>query len=77
MGREEGPFGAHLQRMWHALSQSVELVEAVREMLRGKPCPTPATFFRLRSAGVIVGDEPKSALFRCRLYRGYLEAQLP
>jgi len=75
-GHPEGPFAAHLQRIWHGLSQSAQLVEAVLDLLRGKPCPSPESFFRLRSAGIIVGTEPNDAAFRCRLYQNYLEARL-
>jgi DNA-binding SARP family transcriptional activator len=72
----EGPFGAHLQRAWLALSQSPELVDAVRSLLRGGPELSPESFFRLRSAGIVVGAEPASASLRCRLYASYLEARL-
>jgi DNA-binding SARP family transcriptional activator len=74
--REDGPFGAHLRRLTHSLSKDEELCEAVRRVLAGKPCPTRAAFYRLRSAGVLTGDAPEEARPRCELYRLYLERQL-
>src|SRR2546430_9043984 len=50
---EDGIFGDHLRRMLAALTQDTELCDAVRAVLKGKPCPTTASFYRLRSAGVL------------------------
>ena len=72
----EGPFGAHLQRMWHALSQSEDMVGAVRGLLQGKSELDSDTFCRLRSAGLVIGSAPENAALRCRLYEKYLGARL-
>jgi hypothetical protein len=72
----DGPFGNHLHRMWLGLSQSADLVDAVRGLLRGKAALTQESFFRLRSAGIIVGTEPGAASLRCGLYASYLKSQL-
>ena len=72
----EGVFRAHLQRLWHALSQSGELVEAVRGLIQGRPCPTQDSFYRLRSAGLLTGLDPANAAFRCKLYQTYLQTRL-
>jgi hypothetical protein len=45
-------------------------------MLRGKPCPTPESFYRLRSAGLMTGDSASDARPRCQLYATYLEKHL-
>ncbi|HZP82155.1 MAG TPA: AAA-like domain-containing protein [Chthonomonadaceae bacterium] len=74
---DEGCYGDHLQRMFLALSQDAGLCQVVRELLRGGICPTQESFYRLRSAGIIVGDSPQNAPFRCLLYARYLEARLP
>lgn len=72
-GQAEGPFAAPLQRMVVALRQDDTLVNAVHALLRGEPCPSDGeSFYRLRSAGVIVGKNPQDARFRCRLYEDYL-----
>jgi hypothetical protein len=73
---DEGPFGDHLRRMLISLSQDQELCDAVRGMLHGKPCPTPESFYRLRSAGVVLGDSARDARLRCQLYATYLERHL-
>ena len=73
---DEGPFGDHLRRMFFSLSQDRELCDAVRGMLRGKPCPTPESFYRLRSAGLALGDSARDARLRCQLYATYLERHL-
>jgi hypothetical protein len=54
------------------LIRDPELCEAVRRTLHGQPCPTPESFYRLRSAGVVVGDSAASANLRCSLYTAYL-----
>lgn len=72
---EDGPFGDHLHRLLRCLTDDPELATATREALHGKPCP-PASFFRLRSAGVLVGDPAGAVRPRCRLYAEYLEDRL-
>jgi DNA-binding SARP family transcriptional activator len=74
--REDGVFGDHLSRMYESLSQDAVLCEAMREILRGKPCPTPESFYRLQSAGLISGASDLDARPRCRLYREYLARRL-
>lgn len=72
----EGVFGDHLRRLFDALTRDDELRDAVRGMLRGGPCPTPKSFYRLRSAGVLAGDSASNARLRCQLYATYLEKRL-
>jgi tetratricopeptide (TPR) repeat protein len=74
--REEGIFGDHLRRMLAALGRDPGLCEALRALLRGEPCPTPESFFRLRSAGVLSGEASDSARFRCEVYERYLRRHL-
>ena len=48
------------------------LTEAVREVLRGKPCPTTDGFYRLRSTGLVSGHSARqTAVLRCPLYEKY------
>lgn len=74
--RDEGLFGDHLRRMLALLSRDAGLCDVVRGVLHGQPCPTPESFYRLRSAGVITGDSPSEAKLRCGLYATYLEKHL-
>jgi DNA-binding SARP family transcriptional activator len=69
-------FGDHLQRLRILLARDPDLCEAVRELLQGRPCPTPESFYRLRSAGLIVGDSAHDARLRCQLYTQYLARYL-
>ena len=73
---EEGVFGDHLRRLLFALERDAALCEALRGVLRGEPGLTPANFYRLRSAGVLSGDEPSAARPRCELYARYLKKRL-
>jgi hypothetical protein len=73
---DEGPFGDHLRRMLFSLSQDQNLCEVVRGLLQGKPCRSTESFYRLRSAGIVVGDSASDARLRCRLYTTYLERRL-
>jgi hypothetical protein len=74
--RDEGPFGDHLRRMVVSLSQDSELSDVVRSLLQDKPCPTPESFYRLRSAGLVLGDSASHARLRCQLYFSYFKRHL-
>jgi hypothetical protein len=74
--RDEGFYGDHLRRILVLLVKDSALTEIARGVLRGEPCPTPESFYRLRSAGVIVGATPAEARPRCRLYATYLKRHL-
>jgi class 3 adenylate cyclase len=74
--RDEGIYGDHLRRILVLLAQDAELLEMVRGVLRGRPCPTPEGFYRLRSAGVMAGDSAREVRPRCQLYATYLERHL-
>jgi DNA-binding SARP family transcriptional activator len=71
-----GPFGDHLRRMMLLLGRAPELCEAVREVLRGRPCPTPESFYRLRSSGILAGPSSEAAQPRCGLYARCLTGYL-
>ncbi len=73
---DEGPFGDHLRRILVLLARDPVLTEAVREVLRGKPCPTTDGFYRLRSTGLVSGHSAREAVLRCPLYEKYLERNL-
>jgi class 3 adenylate cyclase len=74
--RDEGIFGDHLRRMLVLLVRDSDLCDVVRGVLRGRPCPTPESFYRLRSAGVMAGDSAQNVWPRCQLYATYLEHHL-
>lgn len=73
---EDGVFGDHLRRLLTLLAAEPELLGAIREVLRGAPCPNPQLFYGLWSAGLIAGDAARSARPRCELYATYLERHL-
>ncbi len=74
--RDDGIFGDHLERMLLALRQDADLMEVVRSLLRGQALPSAESFYRLRSAGVMVGDTPADMRPRCRLYTLFLTRSL-
>jgi tRNA A-37 threonylcarbamoyl transferase component Bud32 len=74
--RDEGPFGDHLRRFLVLLAQDAVLCDVMREILRGRPCPSTESFYRLRSAGLLAGDAVKEARPRCQLYANYLSRHL-
>jgi hypothetical protein len=71
--RDDGIFGGHLRRLWLALKQDAGLVNALADVLKGRRGPTPESFYRLRSAGVLAGDSAQEAKPRCQLYANYLK----
>lgn len=74
--RDEGPFGDHLRRILMLLEREPALLDAMRGLLRGRPCPSAESFYRLRSAGIIAGESATAAKPRCRLYATYLARHL-
>lgn len=74
--RDEGPLGNHLRRIMVALSKDPGLMDVMRAVLEGQPCPTPESFYRLRSAGLITGNSARDPRPRCLLYRAYLKQHL-
>jgi hypothetical protein len=74
--RDEAFYGDHLRRMLVLLARDAELSEVMRGVLNSQPCPTPESFDRLRSAGLILGHTPEEARPRCRLYAIYLRRHL-
>jgi hypothetical protein len=75
-GRDEGLFGDHLRRILVMLGKDSELLAATTELLRVGARPSPRCFYRLRAAGLIVGDSPADARPRCALYDTYLKRHL-
>lgn len=76
--RDDGIFGEHLRRLLVMLAREpgMQLMDVVRGVLRGQPCPTDEGFFRLRSAGVMVGSVKAEVRPRCELYRRFLSRHL-
>jgi serine/threonine protein kinase len=78
---ENGPFTAHLRHTAGLVTSEVSLLNAVASLLDGKGCPGAESYFQLRSAGLVAGDSPRQARFRCELYarffRELLSQRLP
>jgi DNA-binding SARP family transcriptional activator len=74
--RDDGVFGDHLRRILAVLAESPELQAVLREVLQGRPCPTQESFFRLRSAGILAGENAREVRPRCPLYGAYLARHL-
>lgn len=73
--RDDGPFGDHLRRILVLLARDPDLTEAVRGLLQGA-APSHDAFFRLRSSGLLRGENAGNSGFRCALYSGYLRRHL-
>ena len=74
-GREGGLFGDHLGRITRLLQQDPELAQSVQSVLQRGRCPNEQSFYRLRSAGILSGEQSNQADLRCQLYRDYLARQ--
>jgi hypothetical protein len=73
---DEGPFGDHLRRILVMLAPDKALLAAVSGMVKGESIPDQASFYRLRSGGLISGLTPQDARFRCGIYASYLARHL-
>jgi len=74
--KDGGVWSDHLRRMYLALQRDPEQWEALQLLLRGHPLPSDNTFYRLRSAGLILGDSTHSAQLRCSIYSRFLARRL-
>lgn len=74
--RDDGIYGDHLRRILLLLARDPALTEIVCCILRGQPCPTPESFYRLRSAGLMKGSSQADVQPRCQLYKTYLTQHL-
>ena len=74
--RDEAFYGDHLRRILVLLVRDAELTKVMRGVLNGQPCPTPESFDRLRSAGLVTGHIPEEARPRCRVYTAFLRRHL-
>lgn len=66
--REAGPLGEHLRRLRAMLRNDPVLDRAMTAVLNGEACPDRDSFYRLRSAGLVLGASPADARPRCGLY---------
>ena len=73
---DDGIYGEHLRRILVLLAKDPVLTDVVRAVLKGQPCPSPESFYRLRSAGVITGNSMSDCRPRCDLYASYLKRHL-
>jgi hypothetical protein len=73
---DSGPMSDHLRRILTLVARNEDNCEALREILRGRPCPSFDAFYHLRSAGLVIGDSTQDAAIRCRLYEQYLARHL-
>lgn len=76
VGSDAGPFGDHLRRILILLRQDADLSDALHGLLHERQSLSYETFYRLRSAGLLAGDAPSDARFRCGLYETYLKKHL-
>ncbi len=74
--RDDWVYGDHLRRIHSLLCRDAQLSEAVTALLTRAAPPDPASFYRLRSAGVLTGDCREEARPRCQLYARYLQRYL-
>jgi hypothetical protein len=74
--RDEGPFGDHLRRILVMMCRDQKMIDAVRTVLDGTNTLTMESFYRLRAAGIVVGEGSFNAKMRCLLYANYLRGHL-
>ncbi len=73
---ENGPFGEHLRRLLTVVLSDPDMAVGLREVLHGRPCPAREHFYRLRSAGLLVGEWNGPVRLRCPLYQTFLASRL-
>jgi hypothetical protein len=74
--KEDGIFGDHLRRILVLLAKDPELADVLKGVINGQTCPTPESFYRLRSSGIIHGNSQNDCQTRCDLYARFLKQHL-
>ena len=74
--RDDGLFGDHLRRILVLLAKDPALTDIVRGVLKGQPCPTPESFYRLHSSSIMSSNTQTDVRPRCQLYASYLSRHL-
>ena len=74
--KDDGIFGDHLRRILVLLAKDPDLTEILKGVIEGNPCPTPESFYRLRSSGIIHGNSQNDCNTRCALYSRFLKRHL-
>ena len=69
---DHGPFADHLRRLGALMDNSSEARAGLQGLLAGRRLSSHIEFYRLRSAGVVVGSSLADARIRCGLYQRYL-----
>lgn len=72
---DNGPFGTHLRRL-RLIAKNNENITFIQDLLEGKICTNNDVFLHLRTAGVLIGDDWRSARIRCRVYEEYLKSNI-
>jgi len=73
---DEGPFADHLKRFLVLLSSNEPALQFLRATINARPNTDAKLFYRLRAAGLLRGETPADASFRCELYAQYLRRHL-
>ena len=73
---DEYVYGDHLRRILVLLAKDPVLTEAVRGLLWNQGTLAAESFYRLRSAGVVLGATQSEVTLRCQLYKDYLSRHL-
>lgn len=68
----EGFFGEYLARALEPALRDPLLAAELKAMIAGGHCASSESFYRLRSAGIIVGESSQNAKVRCELFSSYL-----
>ncbi|HLK60513.1 MAG TPA: AAA-like domain-containing protein [Chthonomonadaceae bacterium] len=74
--RDDGPFADHLRRLLNLLARDKELTDMVCSVLMQTSCLDQASFYRLRSAGILAGEGAHAPRMRCMLYQAYFARHL-
>ena len=72
---DDGPFGDHLRYHFFRLHDREDLIQGLRQIIRGNTGADERVAYRLHSAG-LVRIEGRTVLPRCRLYADYFREHL-
>lgn len=73
---DEGLFSDHLKRLLASVSRDPSIRTVALAVANGEACPTLESFYRLRTAGVVIGTDPSDVKPRCPLYATFLRRHL-
>ena len=73
---DRSPFSDHLRRYWWMLREDQSLLAMLKSVIDYGRCSDDRAYYRLSRIGLIKGEDSRSCMFRCKLYKEYFRSRI-